>query len=196
MELVGTSKLADLLIHVTNEEAIIDADIPTHKTETGIDLTDHVERKPIVVRLTGILIRPTEDRQESLIKKLEAIENKGRLVVYEGRRIYKNMLMSNLNIKAHSKIMNGYEFTLTLTEVRIGKSSYVQPKTKATTSAVESAGRKQTANAKESPLYHIVKRGDTYWALSKKYGVTIDSLRKLNRYPDRKIPIGVKLRIR
>lgn len=196
MELVGTSKLADLLIHVTNEEAVIDADIPTHKTETGIDLTDHVERKPTVVRLSGILIRPTEDRQETLIKKLEDTESSGKLVTYEGRRIYKNMLMSNLNIKAHAKIMNGYEFTLTLTEVRIGKSAYVQPKTKATTSPVESAGRKQTANTKEDNIHHVTKKGDTYWGLAKKYGVTIDSLRKLNGYPDKQIPVGAKLKIR
>ncbi|WP_341320822.1 phage baseplate protein [Solibacillus sp. FSL H8-0523] len=198
-ELVGTSKLGGYLIHVENEDADIDVDIPTHKVEKGIDLSDHVERKPIVVKLSGLLIRPTYDRLETLVKAIESMEKTGKLLTYEGRRIYKNMMASGLSIKASSKVMNGYKFSLTLTEVRVGQSSYVAPKTKATTAPVAQAGRKQTENnkaVKNAAATHIVKKGDTYSTIAKKYGVTISSLQKLNKYDPRKIPIGVKLRVR
>ncbi|WP_313150944.1 LysM peptidoglycan-binding domain-containing protein [Lysinibacillus capsici] len=195
-ELVGTSKLQGLLIHVEDEDADIDVDTPTHKVEKGIDLSDHVERKPIVVKLSGLLIRPTADRVETLVQKLQALEVEGKLITYEGRRIYKNMLVSGLTIKANSGVMNGYRFSLTLTEVRIGQSSYVKPEVKAVTAPKANAGRKQTENKKSTKeTTHTVKKGDTYSALAKKYGVTVASLQKLNGYDPRKIPIGAKLKV-
>lgn len=194
-ELVGKSQLNGLLIHVTSEDANFDVDIPTHKVEKGIDLSDHVERKPEVVKLSGLLIRPTTERVESLISKLKNIEVSGRLVTYEGRRIYKNMLMSGLSIKASSKVMNGYNFSCTLTEVRIAQSSYVDPKVKAVTAPVAEAGRKQTENKKETNVYHIVKKGDTYASLGQKYGTKWQDIQKWNSYDPKKIPIGAKLRV-
>ncbi|MCT6926171.1 phage baseplate protein [Metasolibacillus sp.] len=195
-ELVGTSKLHGLLIHVESEDASIDVDIPTHKVEKGINLSDHVERKPIVVKISGLLIRPTKDRVETLVKKLQKIETEGKAITYEGRRIYKKMLVSGLSIKATAKAVNGYQFSLMLTEVRIAQSSYVPPKTKAVTAPKAQAGRKQTANKKDNKnVTHVVKKGDTYSSLAKKYGVTVASLQKLNGYDSRKIPIGAKLKI-
>lgn len=202
-ELVGTSKLHGLLIHVVREDATIDVEIPTHKVEKGIDLSDHVERKPIIVKISGLLVRPTADRVETLVKKIEKISIEGKAIVYEGRRIYKNMLVSGFTFKASSKIMNGYDFSLTLTEVRIAQSSYVPPKTKAVTASTANAGRKQTANKKDiksaaktaNPVTHTVKKGDTYWSIAKKYGVTAASLEKLNGYNPKKIPIGAKMKI-
>lgn len=52
-ELVGTSKINGYLVHVEKEDADIDVDIPTHKVEKGINLSDHVERKPVIVKISG-----------------------------------------------------------------------------------------------------------------------------------------------
>ncbi|WP_419957212.1 LysM peptidoglycan-binding domain-containing protein [Psychrobacillus psychrotolerans] len=194
-ELVGTSRINSLLVHITNEDAEMDVDIPTHKVENGINISDHVERQPEVVKLSGFLIRPTAKRVESLVSQLKTIETKGVLVVFEGRRIYKNMLMSGFNIKADSEIMNGYKFSCTLTEVRIVKSSFVSPKTKIVTAAVAEAGRKQTENKKQSPIYHVVKKGDTYISLGSKYGVKWQQIQSWNRYDPKKLPINAKLRV-
>lgn len=193
--LIGSDKLNGLIIHVEEENANLDVDIPTHKVEKGIPLSDHVERKPREVKLSGKLIRKTPEELESLINKLEKIETNGTLVVYEGRRIYTNMMLHGLNISANSKIINGYEFSCTLTEVRIGKTSYVPPKRKAVTAKPSNSGRKQTQNKKQSPIYHIVKRGDTYIGLGKKYNIKWQQIQKWNGYPPRRIPIGVKMRV-
>lgn len=195
IELNGTSKINGLLIHVESEDVTFDVDIPTHKVEKGINLSDHVERQPIVVKLSGLLVRPTKERVESLITKLRKIEEEGRLVTYEGRRIYTNMLLHDLNIRADSSVVNGFKFSCTLTEVRIAQSSYVPPKMKAVTATVSLAGRKQTVNKKISPIYHIVKRGDTYIALGKKYNVKWQQIQAWNGYEPTKIPVGAKLRV-
>lgn len=195
MELNGTSKINGLLVHVENEDATFDVDIPIHKVEKGLDLTDHVEPKPDVIRLSGILVRPTKERVENLIAKLQKIEKEGWLVTYEGRRIYTNMLLHNLNIRADKTIINGFRFSCTLIEARIAQSSYVPPKMKAVTATVSLAGRKQTVNKKISPIYHIVKRGDTYIALGKKYNVKWQQLQAWNGYAPTSIPVGAKIRV-
>nr|WP_230113485.1 LysM domain-containing protein [Bacillus velezensis] len=41
-----------------------------------------------------------------------------------------------------------------------------------------------------------MKKGDTYWGCARKYGTTVSALRRLNPWPDRRIPIGVKMRIK
>lgn len=195
IELNGTSKINGLLVHVENEDTTFDVDIPIHKVEKGLDLADHVEPKPDVIRLSGILVRPTKERVENLITKLQKIEKEGWLVTYEGRRIYTNMLLHDLNIRADSSIVNGYKFSCTLTEVRIAQSSYVPPQIKAVTAPVAQAGRKQTVNKKTSPIYHIVKRGDTYIALGKKYNVKWQQLQDWNGYAPTNIPVGAKIRV-
>lgn len=191
----GTAKINGFLVHVNEEDTTADVNIPSHKVEKGINLSDHVEREPIVVQLSGLLVRATKKEVESLIKNLLNIEKNGTLVTYTGRRIYTNMMLSNLNFKADSSIKNGFTFSCTLTEVRIAKPAYVPPKRKAVTASKAKAGRKQTANKKTSPIYHKTKKGDTYWALAKKYGTTWQQLQKWNKYAPTKIPIGVKLRV-
>jgi LysM repeat protein len=44
-----------------------------------------------------------------------------------------------------------------------------------------------------SPTVHIVKPGETLYRISRKYGVTVDKVRKWNRLPDDIIEVGQKL---
>lgn len=194
-ELVGKEILAGLLIHVESEDASLDVEIPKHKVEKGIDIADHVEREPVIVKLSGLLVRPTADRVESLVTKLYDAEKTGRLVTYEGRRIYKNMLLSGLSIQATGSVSNGYRFSCTLTEVEIAQPSYVAPTLQPQVKPETSSGRKQTENQKQSPIYHTVKKGDSYWALAKSYGASVKELQSWNTYSAEKIPIGAKLRV-
>lgn len=45
------------------------------------------------------------------------------------------------------------------------------------------------------PKQHTAEKKDTYSSLSKKYGVTVDDLRKWNKYGDKNIPIGATLNV-
>ncbi|WP_258104372.1 RHS repeat-associated core domain-containing protein [Marinoscillum sp. MHG1-6] len=52
-----------------------------------------------------------------------------------------------------------------------------------------------TSEVREGGQTHTVQAGDTYSKLAKKYGVSVDQLRELNKYEDTKIPIGADLKI-
>lgn len=59
-----------------------------------------------------------------------------------------------------------------------------------------SAPKKSTVTAKpkkKSPLTHTVKRGDTLYGLSRKYGTSVSSIQKANRIKGSTIGIGQRL---
>ncbi len=50
--------------------------------------------------------------------------------------------------------------------------------------------------ATEEGRYHIVQKGDTLYSLSRRYGTTVEQIRKWNGLPDNIIKIGQKLRVK
>ena len=43
---------------------------------------------------------------------------------------------------------------------------------------------------------HTIKKGDTYSSIAKKFGTTVSKLRELNKYADKKLPIGGKIKLK
>lgn len=197
VELIGKSRLGGYQIHVVSESVQGDVTVIGHPAEEGFPITDHVEKEPFTISLSGTLVRPTRERVDRLISALEKFRDSGKLLTYEGRRIYTNMVIEQFSYDTDKSIANGYRFSMKLKRIRIAKPAYVAlpPKPKTQVKRTTNVGRKQTQNKKKSPIYHIVKRGDTYWELGKKYGVPWQQLQKWNKYPARAIPIGAKLRV-
>ncbi|TQR21795.1 LysM peptidoglycan-binding domain-containing protein [Psychrobacillus vulpis] len=191
------AKINGIQIHVEKESLQNDVELPSHPVEKGINLTDHVEREPVVLSISGKLIRPDNTSLETLIGRLSTIETKGTAIVYEGRRIYHNLMIAAFSYDADSKIMNGFNFSMKLKEVRFAAPSYVSlpAKAKSAVAGVSSVGRKQTVNKKQSPIYHVTKKGDTYYGVAIKYGVNWQDVQKNNKYPATQIPIGVKIKV-
>ena len=42
---------------------------------------------------------------------------------------------------------------------------------------------------------HVVKRGDSLYSISKKYGTTVDALKKVNRLKKEALQVGQKIKI-
>lgn len=191
-ELIGKTKLGGHLIQVTSESIQGDVTVIEQPAEEGLPLTDHIEKKPFILSIEGTLVRSSQAKVDQLIAALEKLRDTGKLISYEGRRIYKNVVIENFSFSADNRIANGYNFSMKLKQIRIAKTAYItvpaaKPKT--------NAGKKQPVNQKKSPIYHVVKKGDTYWALGIKYGVKWQQLETWNKYKPTKIPIGVKLRV-
>ncbi|WP_162287783.1 LysM peptidoglycan-binding domain-containing protein [Indiicoccus explosivorum] len=190
MELNGKARLEGYEIHVSSEDYAHDGEVTSHKTENGLTMNDHVSSEPQVVSLSGLLVRPTEERVQTLINKILDWKKNGTKLQYEGRQIVQNVLIESFKFAADKSTANGYSFSMTLKQVRIAEVEYTPP-----TKPVTNAGQKQTQNKNESAVYHIVKAGDTFWELSRQYGVSVQKLQSWNTYPARAIPIGVKLRV-
>lgn len=197
VEFIGTSILGGYEIHVTSESRQGDVVVPEHPVEYGLPLTDHIGKQSFVLSLSGSLVRPTPERVDRLIAALENMRDKGSLISFEGRRIYQNVVIEKFSIDTNNKISNGYRFAMQLRQIRVAKVAYIKlpPKQKASVAKVSAVGRKQTVNKKTSPVYHIVKRGDTYWGLSQKYAVSVQQMKAWNKYSERSIPINAKLRV-
>ncbi|HEM2532857.1 TPA: LysM peptidoglycan-binding domain-containing protein, partial [Listeria monocytogenes] len=84
----------------------------------------------------------------------------------------------------------GFEITVSLRDLRRASTPWVRKKKK-------SSGKKQSVKSKKSPgTYITVKKGDCYWKWWKRYGTSIAQLRKWNKWPDRRIPIGKRARVK
>lgn len=191
MELNGKAVLEGYELHVTTEDYDHAGSVTSHKTEEGLSLTDHVENEAQVVSLSGILVRPTQERVQTLVNKLLDWKKNGTVLQYEGRQVVQNVLIETFSFSADKSMANGFSFSMKLKQVRFAEITYI-PQAK----PVTNGGQKQTQNKKANEVYHLVKRGDTYWALARKYGSNVKQLQTWNKYPARVIPIGVKLRVK
>jgi membrane-bound lytic murein transglycosylase D len=85
------------------------------------------------------------------------------------------------------------------------KKTKAQPKEKeAPAESKASKNDKETGKAKEAnktvtpakgAAYHKVQNGESLWSLAKKYGTTVEQLKKLNDFKDNKLPSGKQIRV-
>ncbi|MGA4517198.1 phage baseplate protein [Solibacillus silvestris] len=189
------AKINGLSLHVEKETLQNNVNVPQHPVESGIKLTDHVERLPQSLFLVGKILRSNSSQVNSVISDLLNLEANGTTITYSGRKVYHNMVISNFSYDADANIANGFNFSLTLQEVRISGQSY---KTGAKSAKSESStGLKQTQSQTAGSATHVVKKGDTLWDLAPKYGTTWQQLQKLNGNIDpKKLQIGQKLKVK
>ncbi|MBY8913315.1 LysM domain-containing protein [Bacillus atrophaeus] len=180
------AKLGKIKIINEKESDTADVDVTSYPVEKGIPITDHVQRKPETTSVSGYLLGSSANSDYEYLKKQQYA---GKLMQYTGRKIAKNVLITNIN-RDIGEIKNGFAITVELQEIRIAKSPWVKKKTK-------NAGKKKKSSTKKSKaVYHKVKKGETYSHMRMWYGTSLSQLRKWNKYPDRRIPIGVKLRVK
>ncbi|WP_117017521.1 LysM peptidoglycan-binding domain-containing protein [Aeribacillus pallidus] len=188
------AKLGNYNLFVISESPQFSVETTSYPVEKGIAFTDHVKPEPETMQLEVFLYGNDHQKQ---LDQLKSSMYKGEIMNYAGRFIMRNVIIEDISPNA-SDIVNGITVTIKLKQIRIVTTPYVKPKPqvkKPTNSGKKQPTPKKPAS-KNKPVYHITKRGDTYWGLSKKYGTSISQLRKWNKYPDRKIPIGVKLRVK
>lgn len=192
------AKLGTLTLFVESEKYSESVEATAYPVEKGVAFTDHVQRNPKTVSLQVFM---QGSRASKNLATLRAQMNKGIILKYVGRETASNVIILSLDHPRDASIKNGFMLDIQLREVRIVKSAWVKApkKQKATLKPLDATGKKKPVSKKSRPTtarYHIVKAGDTYWALGRKYGTSIQRLRNWNRYPDRQIPIGVKLRVK
>ncbi|MED1801778.1 phage baseplate protein [Brevibacillus porteri] len=150
-----------------SEDPVYEVDITDQPVEDGIDTSDHVQRKPRAMGVSGFIVG---DDAAEIRERLIALADKGETVVFIGRNLFTGVIQS-LNTKHDYKVANGFAFSLSLKEIRVVKSSYVETlptPIKAAVAPVISSGRKQTKQKKgdkEKEKVEKVKfKAGTPWA--------------------------------
>lgn len=192
------AKLGDVTIHVEKESYRDQVDATGYAVEKGEPFTDHVEAKPDELTLTAHLLGSDYSAN---VQKIREYQKSGALLRFVGRTTASDVIILSVGRDYDSTIGNGVAISISLMKVRIAKSPwiYVPPKQKPIVKPPTTGGTKKPVAVKPRPTtarYHVTRKGDTYYDLSKKYGTSIAQLRTWNKYPDRSIPIGVKLRVK
>ena len=187
------AKLGNYNLFVISESPQYSVQTTSYPVEKGIAFTDHVKPEPeslqIEVFLSGSNYQKTFDQLKNSMYR-------GDIMTYSGRFIMRNVIIESISSNADKSAKNGIQASITLKQISVATTPYVKtnPQIKKTTNA----GKKQPTPKKPSTaVYHVIKRGDTFWALAKKYGTTVTNLRKLNPGVDeRKLQIGQKIRVK
>lgn len=185
--------LGKVHLNVEHENWQRDADIPQYAVEVGKDISDHVKERATVLTITGVIFKDKKHTVAEKIRGLEKYKQDGTFLTYAGRRTGRNFLINKFSYESEAQIGNGHKFTIILQEVRVAGK---KPKTsKKGAKGKTKSGTVQTANSKGTK-YHTTVRGDTYIGLGKKYGTDWKKIKGWAGYPDRRIPIGIKIKVR
>lgn len=181
------AKIDNHYIINTTDSATYSVQVTEYPVESGMPLNDAIVRQADTFNVTGYIIH---QNPENILNSLKSKMEKGAIVKYVGRMIASDVLIVSVAPSYSKEIKNGMAITMQLKKIRIPKSPWVVRKTKPT-----SSGNKPKTSA-SSKKYHKVKKGDTYWGVSRKYGKNLNTIMKYpeNPWPARRIPIGVKIR--
>ncbi len=193
-----------LYVFATSEQMDYGVDVTSHAVETGIKITDHVQRKNVTLNVSGEIVGTNA---ASILSQLKKMHQTGVVCKYSGRTVLSNCLITEFSTGHPVTIWGGCEFTMTLTEIRTASTSYVQSTSK-TKSTKKTGTQQKTTKSKDTYVYHTVKKGDCIWALVaasnapyKKYGLSCDEVMKLNpsafsRTGDfRTLKVGAKIKV-
>jgi LysM repeat protein len=192
------AKLGNVSLHIEKESENHKVEATMYAVEKGEPFTDHVAKRPSEFSLSGYILA---DNWEGSFKQLKTMMEGGEITRYVGKMIAQDVIITDIQGDHGSEIKNGASLRISLRRIRITRTAWVKlpPKTKPNVKPVTNSGKKkivQKTPPRSSAVYHIIRKGDTYWGLSKKYGSSIQQLRTWNKWPDRSIPIGGKARVK
>ena len=109
----------DYYIFVKDESLKRGVTISEHPVEKGFNVTDNVKRNAMVISISGEIVG---DNAKSVLEKITALHQNGKLVKYTGQNILSNALITSFDTDHPNTIYGGCAFTMEITEVRIAKS--------------------------------------------------------------------------
>lgn len=128
-----------LYIFVEDEEINRDIKSTTHPVETGIEISSTIRREPIVISLKGKIVNVENMSASDILAKIIEWQKKGSLLSYVGRNSAQNLQIQSFPTTHPNTNAGGADFSMTLKEARIAKSSYT------------SASNKTASNSKNNP---------------------------------------------
>lgn len=154
-------------VFVEEENVVYDAESTSHPVEKGIAFTDHVQRKPVEVSITGKIVNHGNVKASDTLTKIKELQKSGSLITYVGRTKISNLQIQSFNTNYTNANWGGCDFDMTLKEVRIAKTAYTPVKK---TTVKKKVGTQQVSKGANTKVYYKVKKGDCVWNIvTKKY---------------------------
>lgn len=119
----------NLYVQVVDEDWEDDVSSTSHPVEKGIDITDTIRPKPVVLAISGNIVNYGTTKADTVLSKLKELKTAGSLITYVGRRTMSGLQIQAFKTSHPNTIWGGCKFEMELKEVRIAKSAYTEPKT-------------------------------------------------------------------
>lgn len=175
-----------ITLFVESEEEEITNKVAQYPVQSGNNITDHTQRESLTWSFEGKIFGKNMAEVDRKYGQLVSWQHDGALLVYTGAIRRSSMLITNLHrTQDEGGFSNAVKFDMELTHVEIAKSSFVK---------AVNVGPKKPATP--PGVWVTVRPGNTYWGWMMQYGTPIQTLRNWNHWPDRRIPIGVRARVK
>lgn len=123
-------------IFVEDEEVTRDIKSTSHPVETGIEVSSAIRRKPVQISLKGKIVDYNNISASDTLAKLYELQKKGSVLSYTGRNAQQNLQIHQFTTSHPNTNAGGADFTMTLKEIRIVKSSYTSASSVSTETTV------------------------------------------------------------
>lgn len=181
--------LNNMYLWIEKEDIAFTMNVTSNPTESGIELTDHAEREPLELSLTGMLLDDERNSAYAQYTKLRNWQLACKQVKYVGRNVFTGII-TDISKSNDYTVGNGAPISLTLKEIRIARSPYQ-------TGSTKNVVQKQVVTKKAvTSVYHTVKKGENLTLIAKKYGTTVNNILKLNPSIKNANRIQIKQKIR
>ena len=172
--------LNGIYIFVESEETGRDFDISSHPVEKGLPTTDHVNRHPATLDISGVIPGDPKNptHSEDIRQKIVQLASSGSLVTYQGVNYYSDCLIESFQTEHTNKVNGAMTFSMTIREVLFATSPYDPSKKIAAKQTVQ-----QSSSGEGEYVIHTVQAGDTIWDLCiknnapyKQYGWSVEQV--------------------
>lgn len=133
----------NLYVFVESEEVARDIKSTSHPVETGIEISSTIRREPVEISLKGKIVDYNNTTASDILAKLYEFQKNGSVLSYTGRNAQQNLQIHEFTTSHPNTNAGGADFTMTLKEIRIAKSSY--------TSTSSTSNQTTTAEKKNNP---------------------------------------------
>ena len=162
-----------LYVWIESEDISYTMNVTSNPTEQGLDLTDHAEREPIELSVSGMLLDSDKNSAYEQYTKLRNWQSACKKVKYVGRNVFTGVI-TDISKSNDYTVANGAPISMTLKEIRIASSPYRSGNGK-------SVVQKQVATTKYVvTIFHKVKKGENLTLIAKKYVTTVNAILNLN----------------
>lgn len=118
------SRLGGILLSAVVEETVnFKNTITTNPVESGESITDHVENQPIKIVLNGLVVGQYAAQQYEILVGYWKNKN---VLKYTGRSVVENCVIESFPKTTNKDVGNGFEFNLTLTQIKVATKETIQ----------------------------------------------------------------------
>ncbi|WP_461243679.1 LysM peptidoglycan-binding domain-containing protein [Secundilactobacillus muriivasis] len=196
-----------VFIDNTSESETTTTDITTNALSPGQYVNHYTQTTPPQRQFDGKLGGSSISEVAGLKKQLDMLKrwaaNGTEVEQHHGQRSTNSATITSVAANFDAPRDNAVPISLALQDVKWASSDVKKSSGSTTTKKKPNdTGEKSTTKGDRKTTkpkagsYLTIKKGDTYWGYHLKFGTSIAKLRSWNGFPDTKLPVGKKIRVK